>query len=107
MYMPEIGERIKQLRMQRGISQVQLAQHLGISKSVVSSYENAVHFPPYDILLKMAWLFGVSTDYILGAAGNRALNVDGLTDVQIERGTHEELIAQRGRSEERRVGKEC
>ncbi len=84
MYMPEIGERIKQLRMQRGISQVQLAQHLGISKSVVSSYENAVHFPPYDILLKMAWLFGVSTDYILGAAGNRALNVDGLTEVQIE-----------------------
>ena len=82
MYMPEIGERIKQLRMQRGISQVQLA--LGISKSVVSSYENAVHFPPYDILLKMAWLFGVSTDYILGAAGNRALNVDGLTEVQIE-----------------------
>ena len=49
MYMPEIGERIKQLRMQRGISQVQLAQHLGISKSVVSSYENAVHFPPYEI----------------------------------------------------------
>lgn len=84
MYMPEIGNRIKQLRRQRNISQVQLAQHLGVSKSVVSSYENAVHFPPYDILLKMAWLFNVSTDYILGAAGNRTLNVDGLTQVQIE-----------------------
>lgn len=85
MYMPEIAERIKQLRRQRNISQVELAQHLGVSKSVVSSYENAVHFPPYDILLKMAWLFGVSTDYILGAAeGNRTLNVNGLTDIQIE-----------------------
>lgn len=84
MYMPEVGERIKQLRRQRNISQVELARHLGVSKSVVSSYENAVHLPPYDILLKMAWLFGVSTDYILGAAGGRALNVDGLTDGQIE-----------------------
>ena len=51
MYMPEIGERIKQLRRQRNISQVELARHLGVSKSVVSSYENALHFPPYDILL--------------------------------------------------------
>ncbi len=84
MYMPEIGERIKQLRRQRNISQVELTRHLGVSKSVVSSYENAVHFPPYDILLKMAWLFGVSTDYILGAGGGRTLNVDGLTDAQIE-----------------------
>lgn len=84
MYMPEIGERIKLLRRQRDISQMELARHLGVSKSVVSSYENAVHFPPYDILLKMAWLFGVSTDYILGAAGNRTLNVDGLTEAQVD-----------------------
>lgn len=84
MYLPEIGERIKQLRRQKGISQIELAHHLGVSKSVISSYENAVHFPPYDILLKIAWLFGVSTDYILGAVNNQAINVDGLTDIQIK-----------------------
>ena len=32
----------------------------------------------------MARLFGVSTDYLLGATGNRMINVDGLTDKQIE-----------------------
>lgn len=40
MYMPEIGERIKQLRRQRDISQMEQARHLGVSKSVVSSHEN-------------------------------------------------------------------
>ncbi len=84
MYLPEIGNKIKQLRKQRNISQVELAKHLGVSKSVISSYESSVHLPPYDVLIKMAWLFGVSTDYLLGASGNRMLNADGLTDRQIE-----------------------
>jgi len=51
---------------------------------VISSYENEIHLPPYDILIKMAHLFGVSTDYLLGASGNCSINVDGLTDTQIE-----------------------
>lgn len=40
--------------------------------------------PPYDVLLKMARLFGVSTDYLLDASNNRTINADGLTDTQIE-----------------------
>lgn len=84
MYLPNFGEKVKQLRRQRSISQIELAHHLGVSKSVISSYENSVHFPPYDILIKMAWLFGVSTDYLLGATNNQTINVDGLTDIQIE-----------------------
>lgn len=84
VYLPEIGTKIKQLRSQRNISQIALAQRLGVSKSVVSSYENSVHLPPYDVLLQMARIFGVSTDYLLGASSNRTINVDGLTDTQIE-----------------------
>lgn len=84
MYFPEIGAKIRQLRTQRSISQIMLAKQLGVSKSVISSYENGVHFPPYDILLQIAKLFGVSTDYLLGASGNQVINVDGLTDRQIE-----------------------
>lgn len=84
LYLPEIGTKIKQLRSQRNISQIALAQRLGVSKSVVSSYENSVHLPPYDVLLQMARIFGVSTDYLLGASSNRTINVDGLTDTQIE-----------------------
>lgn len=84
MYLPEIGIKIKQLRTQRNISQIALAKQLGVSKSVVSSYENSIHLPPYDVLIQLTRIFGVSTDYLLGVTGNRAINVDGLTDTQIE-----------------------
>ena len=84
MYFPEIGARMKDLRRNRNISQTELAKHLGVSKSVISSYETGVHFPPYDILIKIANLFDVSTDYLLGVTDYRKINVDGLTERQIE-----------------------
>ena len=83
VYLPEIGAKLKQLRSQRNLSQIALAKQLGVSKSVVSSYENEIHLPPYDVLLQMARLFGVSTDFLLGASNNRTINADGLTDAQI------------------------
>ena len=71
-------------RTQRGISRVDLASSLGVSNSVVSSYENGVHLPPYDILIRIALLFGASTDYLLGTGTNQTINVDGLSSTQIE-----------------------
>ena len=84
VYLPEVGAKIKQLRSQRNMSQITLAQQLGVSKSVISSYKNSVHLPPYDVLIQMARIFGVSTDYLLGTVNNKSVNVDGLTDTQIE-----------------------
>ncbi len=84
MYLPEFATRLKHLRRQRNISQIALAEQLGVSKSVISAYENEVHLPPYDVLLQMARLFGVSTDYLLGASHNQTINADGLTDKEIE-----------------------
>ena len=96
MYLPRIGEKLKQLRKQKKLSQVTLAERLGVSKSVISAYEavlmrekssayeNEVHLPPYDVLLKLSRIFGVSTDYLLGATSNRTINVDGLTEIQVE-----------------------
>ena len=77
VYLPEVGAKIKQLRSQRNMSQISLAQQLGVSKSVISSYENSVHLPPYDVLIQLARMFGVSTDYLLGTANNKSINVDG------------------------------
>ena len=84
MYMPEIGKKIKQLRTERNMSQSMLAQRLGVSKSVISSYENSVHLPPYDILVRLAQIFGVGTDYLLGLSNHQTINAAGLTDRQIE-----------------------
>lgn len=84
MYLPETGIKIRQLRTQKDLSQAALAAQLGVSKSVISSYENGVHLPPYDVLVRIARIFGVSTDYLLGVPGNRTVNVDGLTNTQVE-----------------------
>ena len=84
MYLPETGTKIRQMRTQKGLSQVALAHQLGVSKSVISSYENGLHLPPYDVLLQLSRIFGVSTDYLLGAQTSRTICVDGLTDVQVE-----------------------
>ena len=83
VYLPEFGEKLKQVRSQRNLTQTDLGEMLGVSKSVISSYENGSHYPPYDILLSLSRIFGVSTDYLLGAEKNRTINVDGLTDTQI------------------------
>ena len=79
-----VCEHIRELRNQRGMTQVDLAKRLGVSKSVVSSYENGVHLPPYDILIRLSALFGVSCDYLLGVSDTPYISVDGLTQKQIE-----------------------
>ena len=57
--------RIKQARKQKGISQKMLALKLGTKQTTVSGWENAGSEPAYEQLVKMADLFGVSTDYLL------------------------------------------
>jgi len=88
-----VCEHIRELRIQRGMTQVDLAKRLGVSKSVISSYENGVHLPPYDILIRLSALFGVSCDYLLGVSDTPYISVDGLTQKQIEalQGIAEEL----------------
>ena len=84
MVYSEVCKRIRDLRNQRGLKQVQLAAMLGVSKSVISSYENAVHMPPYDILIRLSGIFGVSCDYLLGVADSPHISTEGLTETQIK-----------------------
>lgn len=79
-----IDKKIKELRTKRGLQQTELAEMLGVSKSVISSYENAVHLPPYDILVRLSNLFGVSCDYLLGNDTYNSISVAGLTETQIQ-----------------------
>lgn len=62
----EFGDRLKQLRLAKKFSQEQVAKRLGLSRSVVSGYEHNTHQPPINVLVKLAALYGVSTDFILG-----------------------------------------
>lgn len=83
--MVDIGDRIKNLRMERKMTQAEFAERLGVTKSSVSSYENGSRLPSYDVLLKMARIFKVSTDVLLGHGdkNHAALDITGLTGEQV------------------------
>lgn len=66
-----LSDRLKELRIQHGLSQVTLAEKLEISNSLYNSYEKRNVRPPYEILSKLAEIYGVSVDYILNPEDGR------------------------------------
>lgn len=58
--------RIKELRKEKGIKQIELCKVLGISQGNLSNWENGVYEPDKTSLVKMADYFDVSVDYLLG-----------------------------------------
>lgn len=73
-----LGQRINELRIAMGWSQVQLAEKLSISKQTISNWENENIQPSIEMLVRIAKLFHVSTDYLLGLDNTQTINVDGL-----------------------------
>ena len=65
-----IGDRIRALRTNAGMTQVELANKLNISNSTLSQYESGARTPSDDMKLKIAALFQVSTDYLLSGTTN-------------------------------------
>lgn len=60
-----IGNKLKMLRLKRGLKQGELAKLLGLSASAVGMYEQNRREPDYKTLLMYADIFGVSVDYII------------------------------------------
>ena len=81
--MVDFGDKLKQLRTLKGLSQEQLAKRMSITKSMVSAYENSVRLPSYDVLIKIALFFNVSMDYFFGFDKRKFLDVTDLSDMQI------------------------
>ena len=71
--------RIKELRVAHGLTQVEFAKCLSVSKQAVSNWENNNIQPSIDMLLKIADYFGVSTDYLLGRSNDNSLDISGLS----------------------------
>ncbi|NFM30630.1 helix-turn-helix transcriptional regulator [Clostridium botulinum] len=64
--MKTIGERIKELREEKGINQLELSKILNVHKGSVSNWENNKRTPDADMLTKIADFFNCSVDYLLG-----------------------------------------
>lgn len=85
---------LKALREQSGMTQEQVAANLSISRPTYTKYESGQHEPPFDILIKIAKLFKVSTDYILGYGGVAAYSFfNNLKQERIRTGTDVRHIA--------------
>ena len=78
-----LHEQIRRLRTAHGITQVELAHRLGVSKQSVSNWESNNIQPSIELLEKIADLFGVTTDYLLGREDLQVLDVSGLTAQQV------------------------
>lgn len=61
-----IGERIRQLRIEKDLTQTELCNIFHIAKSTLSQYENNIRTPNDEIKIKLAEFFNVSLDYLLG-----------------------------------------
>lgn len=64
--METFGERLRSLRQERGIGQIELAKKLDVGKSIISLWEQNKCEPTLSKLIAMARFFGVSIDYLAG-----------------------------------------
>jgi len=73
-----IGERIKQERLKRGMTQYELGEMLGVSKVSVCGYETGTRTPTVDTFLKLINILGLKAEYALG------LDVDVVSEEESE-----------------------
>ena len=59
-------ERLKNLRIEKGLTQPQLAEKIGVSNGMISFWENGVHEPTVAYVIKLAKVLEASSDYLLG-----------------------------------------
>ena len=91
----EFSERLKKLRKDTGLTQVDVASKLGISQQAYASWERGVKKPTQDNLVKIAQILNVSVDYLVGNSEEKSdeldniellfrMNSKGLTDEEKE-----------------------
>ena len=62
----KIGEIIKELRTERGLSQAALAREIGVSQKAVDYWERGINEPKASYIVALAEFFGVISDELLG-----------------------------------------
>lgn len=81
-----MGERIKQLRKEKGMTQTDLAQTLNVTKGTVSTWETNSRVPSFETMNALSDLFQKSMDYIMGRSDDATpttQNTDDLEDLAL------------------------
>ena len=79
-----LGNKIREIRLAKKISQVELAKILDVTKQSVSNWENENIQPSIEMLSKIADVFNVSTDFLLSRDNRRFLDVTGVSEEIIQ-----------------------
>lgn len=81
--MVDFGQKLRNLRLEAGMTQAELAQRLNITKAVISYYELHERCPSPEVLIKLASIFHVSTDYLLGISNRKMIDVSDLSEEEV------------------------
>ena len=65
---------LKELRKEKGLSQIAVQKQTGIEQALISKYENGERVPPTETLMQLADFYGVSMDYIMGRTDRKEIN---------------------------------
>ena len=79
----KLHEQIQMLRKARKMSQVELGKRLGVTKACICNWENDNAQPSVEMLVRLANLFSVSTDYLLGLESGEHIDASGLSMEEI------------------------
>jgi len=74
----EFSERLKDLRKQAGLTQVDVAERLGVSQPAYASWERGIKKPTQENLVKIAQVLNVSVDYLVGNSEERTDELDNI-----------------------------
>lgn len=78
--MVDCSQKLRMLRESRHLTQLQVANRVGVSKAMISAYETAIKTPSIDVLIRLSRLFGVTIDYLVCVDSTAGLNITGLDD---------------------------
>lgn len=101
--MKKLGSRIVGLRQEQSVTQISLAKAIGITKSMLSKYENEINVPKADVLGEIATQLGTSTDYLLGKTENPAPIIKDETWIQLRENEYQLLTIFRTLNEENKI----
>lgn len=79
-----LAQRLRNARLNSNLTRKQVAENLNVSESLIGLYESSNRQPTIQTLMKLASLYHVTTDYLLGCEAVEAdiLSLSGLTDKQ-------------------------
>lgn len=74
----ELGDRLRDIRKDNKFTQAELAELLGITRSAVNSWEMGIALPSTQYLIRLAKIYKVSTDYLLGLDDSELIDISSL-----------------------------